>query len=123
MNLFFLFFFIFFKGTVLSHKRKVQGKANALCCFALVICAACVCRGVVEVVALLVRSSGASAAVARLGRSLIKSRRRLRISLAQPRAASSGAQRDVVLSLNIDIALLTDELKCPLYAQALWRAM
>ncbi len=41
------------QGTVLSHKRKVQGKANALCCFALVICAACVCRGVVEVVALL----------------------------------------------------------------------
>ncbi len=41
------------QGAVLSHKRKVQGKANALCCFAVVIYAACVCRGVVEVVALL----------------------------------------------------------------------
>ena len=41
------------QGTVLSHKRKVQGKASALCCFTLVICAACVCRGVVEVAALL----------------------------------------------------------------------
>ncbi len=46
-------FFMSPQGTVLSHKRKVQGKANALCGFALVICAACVCRGVVEVVALL----------------------------------------------------------------------
>ncbi len=41
------------QGAVLSHKRKVQGKVNALCCFALVICAACVCREVVEVLALL----------------------------------------------------------------------
>ncbi len=41
------------QGAVLSLKRKVQGKANALCCFALVICAACVCHGVVDVVALL----------------------------------------------------------------------
>ncbi len=48
-------FFMSPQGAVLSHKRKrkVQGKANALCCFALVICAACVCRAVVEVVALL----------------------------------------------------------------------
>jgi hypothetical protein len=38
---------------VLSHKQKLQGKANALSCFAMLICAACVCRGVVEVVALL----------------------------------------------------------------------
>ncbi len=42
-------YFVSPQGTVLSHKRKVQGKAHALCCFALVICAACVCRGVVEV--------------------------------------------------------------------------
>ncbi len=60
-------------------------------------------------------SSGASAAVAQFGRSLIKSWRRLRISRAEPRAAIS-AQRDGILSLNIDIAMLTDELKCPLYA-------
>jgi hypothetical protein len=33
--------------------QKVQGKVNALCGFAVVICAAYVCRGVVEVVALL----------------------------------------------------------------------
>jgi hypothetical protein len=33
--------------------KKVQGKASALCCFAVLICAACVCRGVVKVVALL----------------------------------------------------------------------
>ncbi len=39
------------------------------------------------------------------------------ISLAQPRAAI-GAQRDVILSLNIDIAVLADELKCSLYSHA-----
>ncbi len=58
--------------------------------------------GVVEVVALL-GSRGASAAAARLGRSLLRSRRRLRISLAQSRAAIN-AQRGVVLSSNTDIA-------------------
>ncbi len=77
---------------------------NALCCFALVICAACVCRGVVEVVALL-----GSVQRGLCGSSTV------RISLAQPRAAIS-AQRGVILSLNIDIALLNDELKCSLYA-------
>ncbi len=63
------------------------------------------------------RPAGASAVAARLGRSLIKLRRLSRISLAQPRAAIS-AQRDVILSLNIDIALLIKELKCLVYAQA-----
>ncbi len=63
-------------------------------------------------------SSGASAAVARPGRSLIKSRRQSRISLAQPRATIS-AQRDATLRLNIDIAMSTEELICSLYAQAL----
>jgi hypothetical protein len=38
---------------VLSHGQKEQGNANALCGFAVVICATCVRRGVVEVVALL----------------------------------------------------------------------
>ena len=33
--------------------KKVQGKASALCCFAVLICAVCVCHGVVEVAALL----------------------------------------------------------------------
>ncbi len=46
-------FFMSPQGAALSHKQKVQGKASALCCFAVLICAACVCRGVVEVVALL----------------------------------------------------------------------
>jgi hypothetical protein len=42
------------RGAVLSHKqKKVQGKASAICFFAVLICAVCVCRGVVEVVALL----------------------------------------------------------------------
>ncbi len=42
------------RGAVLRHQqKKVQGKASALCCFAVLICAACVCRGVVEVAALL----------------------------------------------------------------------
>jgi hypothetical protein len=58
---------------------------------------------------------GDSAAAARLRRSLIRSRRRSRISLAQPRAAIN-AQRDVILSLNIDIALWIEELKCSTYA-------
>ncbi len=34
----------------------------------------------------------------------------------RPAIAAISAQRDVILSLNIDIALLTDELKCSLYA-------
>jgi hypothetical protein len=63
-------------------------------------------------------SSGASAAVAQFGRSLIKSRRQSRISRAQQRAAIS-AQRDVILNLNINITMMTDKLKCSLYAQAL----
>ena len=108
-------------GCAKSQAKKVQRKASALCCFAVLICAACVCRGVVEVVARLgfiQRGLCCSAAVARFGRSLINTRRRSRISRAQPRAAIS-AQRDVILSLNIDIAMLTDELECSLYAQAL----
>ncbi len=76
----------------------------------MLICATCVRRGVVEVVALLGFIQRASAAVAQFGRSLIKSRRRSRISRAHPRAAIS-AQRDVILSLNIDLALLTDEFR------------
>jgi hypothetical protein len=46
------FFVISPQGAALSHKQKVQGKASALCYFAVLICAACVCRGVVNVVAL-----------------------------------------------------------------------
>ncbi len=42
---------------------------------------------------------------------MIKSRRRSRISRAQPRAAFR-AQRDAILSWNIDIALLTEKLIC-----------
>ncbi len=53
---------------------------------------------------------GDSAAAARLGRSLIRSRRRSKISLAQPRATIN-AQRDVILRLNIDIALWMGEFK------------
>jgi hypothetical protein len=35
---------------VQSHNQKsTQGEASAICCFAVLICAACVCRGVVEV--------------------------------------------------------------------------
>ncbi len=34
------------------------------------------------------------------------------------RRATISAQRGVILSLNIDIAMLTDELKCSLHAQA-----
>ena len=44
------------QGAVLSHKQKSTGQskcATLLRCFAALICAACVCRGVVEVVALL----------------------------------------------------------------------
>ncbi len=45
----------------------------------------------------------------------VGSRRRSRMSLAQSRAAIN-AQRDVILSLNIDVALMTEELKCSTYA-------
>ena len=33
-----------------------------------------------------------------------------------PTSAAISAQRDVILSLNIDIGMLSDELKCSLYA-------
>jgi hypothetical protein len=47
-------FFLSPQGAMLSHKqKKKQGKASALCCFAVLICAACVYRGIAEVVALL----------------------------------------------------------------------
>jgi hypothetical protein len=37
------YFFMSPQGAVLSHKqKKIQGKASALCCFAVLICAACV---------------------------------------------------------------------------------
>ncbi len=97
------------RGVAKCHIRKVQDKSSLICHFAVVISAVHVVLRAVELVALLAPSSGASAAVARLGRSLIRSRRRSRISLAQPRAAIS-AQRDVTLSLNIGITLLTEVL-------------
>ncbi len=46
-------FFVCPRGAVLSHKRFLQGKANALCGFAVMICATCVRCGVVEVAAIL----------------------------------------------------------------------
>ncbi len=40
-------------GAILHIRKRIQGKDSALCCFAVLICAVCVCREVVEVVALL----------------------------------------------------------------------
>ncbi len=70
----------------------------------------CVASGVVEVVALLGSWARQGTAATRLGlgRSLTRSRQQLWIGLAQPRAAIS-AQRDVVPSLNADIAPMTEE--------------
>jgi hypothetical protein len=79
------------QGKVLSHKRKAQAvhrakrKENALCCFALVICAACVCRGVVEVAALLGSVQRGLCSISTV-RAIVDQVAAMR-SLAQPRAA------------------------------------
>ena len=78
-----------------------------LCCFAALICAACVCRGVVEVVALLgfvQRGPCCSSAVWAI------------VDQVAAAIKDKPGPADVMLSLNIDIAMLTDELKCSLYA-------
>ena len=81
----------------------------------MLVCAACVCRGVVEAVALLgfiqrgLCCSSAIWAIVDQAAAAIKDK-------PGPATAAISAQRDVILNLDIDIALLTDELKCPLYA-------
>ncbi len=92
---------------MLSHKQKVQGEANALCCFAVLICAACVCRGIVEVVALLgfiqrgLCCKSAVWAIVDQVAAAIKNK-------PGPATAAISAQRDMILSLKVDIAMLTD---------------
>ncbi len=90
----------------------------------MLICAACVCRGAVEVVALLgfiQRGPCCSSAV----RAIVD-----QVAAAikdKPGPATRRHQRptgrDTYSSLNINIAMLTDELKCSLSAQAFSRAM
>ena len=81
----------------------------------MVICAACVCRGVVEVAALLgfiqrgLCCSSAVWAIADQVAAAIK-------DIPGPASAAISAQRVVALSFSIDIAMLTDDLKCTLYA-------
>jgi hypothetical protein len=110
-------FFVSPQGAVLSHKQKSTGQSKCAMLLRCVdmrhLCVPWGCRSV-ALLGFIQRGPCCPAAVAQFGRSLIRSRRRSRISRAQPRAAIS-AQRDVILSLNIDIAMLTDELKCSLY--------
>ncbi len=109
-------YFISPQGAVLSNKHKSTGQSK---CAMLVRCVdmrrVCLPWGCQSGSAPgLHASSGASAAVAQFVRSLVKSRRRSRISRTQPRAAISG-QRDtcdtepVILRLYIDIAMMIDE--------------
>ncbi len=82
-----------------------------LCCFAVLICAACVCRGVVEVVALLgfiqrgLCCSSAVRAIVDQVATAIKDKP----GPAKHRLIYISAQWDVIFGLNIDIAMLTDE--------------
>ncbi len=97
------------QGAVLSHNPKSSGQSKCAMLLRCVdmrrLCVPWGCRsdsapGL---------NLAAPAAVAQFLRSLIRSRRRSKISRAQPRAAIS-AQRDVILGLNIDIEMLTDSL-------------
>ncbi len=87
---FLLLFFVFLvslRGALLSPKQKSTGRSK---------CAMLLRRvdmGLSKWWRSWASSSGASAAVARFGRSLIKSRRRSRISRDQPRAVVFGAAR------------------------------
>ncbi len=105
------------QGAVLCHKPKSTGQSKCARLLRLLICAACVFRGIVEVVALLGFIQRAFYAAQVNGEaSEVKSRRRSKRSLAQPRS-SINAHLGAIPSSNIDIASLTEELACSAYAK------